>query len=311
MEDNKQKGWDNLTKNNKYEQLLANKSYVICDSSCILVKEGKHKVIIRDEQDGITNAFDVDVMLLKNDKNVLCCIIFLEEMDEEEICYDIKSKDKDSLVSKELAASVVHEIKNPLFSIRGFLQLLDKSFVKGDSRKEYTNLMLSELDRLNNMVNQLLFIYKDKATNLQKVCLPNVIDEVIRLLKPKLDKNEITCSLESEQEGIHVLADASNLKQVIINLILNAVEASLPGNNISIRVYKEGKNVIAQIEDEGTGISQEELAKIFEPFYTTKEDGTGLGLYITKNIISSFGGSIRVVSSKGKGTIFFLEFSRT
>ena len=134
---------------------------------------------------------------------------------------------------------------------------------------------------------------------------PNVIDEVIRLLKPKLDKNEITCSLESEQEGIHVLADASNLKQVIINLILNAVEASLPGNNISIRVYKEGKNVIAQIEDEGTGISQEELAKIFEPFYTTKEDGTGLGLYITKNIISSFGGSIRVVSSKGKGTIFF------
>ena len=120
MEDNKQKGWDNFNKNNKYEQLLANKSYVICDSSCILVKEGKHKVIIRDEQDGITNAFDVDVMLLKNDKNVLCCIIFLEEMDEEEICYDIKSKDKDSLVSKELAASVVHEIKTLFFNKRVF-----------------------------------------------------------------------------------------------------------------------------------------------------------------------------------------------
>ncbi|WP_158555947.1 ATP-binding protein [Peribacillus glennii] len=214
----------------------------------------------------------------------------------------VRKMEKLSMVG-ELAAGIAHEIRNPLTSITGFAQII-KENANDALTKEYLEIMLNELDRINKIVNEFMFLAKpNDTTEFKETDIKELILHVIKLMEPQTNINSIKVNAKLESSIIAV-CDPNQLKQVLINLIQNAIEATLERNkNINI-VLKSGKeeNYIIQIVDNGSGITEERQKTLFEPFYTTKEKGTGLGLMICRRIIENHHGTINVNSRTNHGT---------
>ncbi|WP_335869572.1 ATP-binding protein [Bacillus sp. 2205SS5-2] len=214
----------------------------------------------------------------------------------------IKKTEKLAMVG-ELAAGIAHEIRNPLTSLKGFTQMIQKE-VQEDHLKQYVEIMLDELDRINSIVNEFMMIAKPHENI--KICkhnLSNLLYGVLNLIKPEamLKGISITAAIDSSIEGE---CDGNQIKQVLINLLQNAIDASLETKrdiHISLKKVDEHWYTI-KIQDGGTGISLERQKKLFEPFYTTKEKGTGLGLMVCKRIIEYHQGHILVESKENLGT---------
>lgn len=206
----------------------------------------------------------------------------------------------------QLAAGVAHEIRNPLTSLKGFLQLLQK---RTSENGFFFELMLSELDRVNNIVSEFLVLSKPQAVKMETRNLVQIVQMVVAFLSSQalLSNVEIVSCIKTEPEAL-VTCDENQLKQVFINLLKNAVEAMPGGGVVTVTLLYSGKNsVMIRFEDQGHGIPEERLAKLGEPFYTTKEKGTGLGLMVSFRIIEDHGGTIRVTSQVGAGTTFEVE----
>ncbi|GIM48038.1 hypothetical protein DNHGIG_35870 [Collibacillus ludicampi] len=211
----------------------------------------------------------------------------------------LRKSDKLAVVG-QLAAGVAHEIRNPLTALRGFVQLL-KSTVK--EPKEYFEVMLSELDRINFIVSEFLFLAKPQVVNFERKDLVAILQSVIKLLETQAIMENIQIVTKfTDLPSIH--CDENQLKQVFVNLLKNAIEAMPNGGEIDIQVKMRDKDhVQVRFIDHGCGISKERIRKLGEPFYTTKEKGTGLGLMICYKIIEAHRGQIHIDSEIGKGTI--------
>ncbi|MEK6646867.1 MAG: GAF domain-containing protein [Candidatus Firestonebacteria bacterium] len=208
----------------------------------------------------------------------------------------------------EMAATVAHEIRNPLVAIGGFSKrLLEKKYDKEHSDK-YLDIIVREVRRLEKILNEVLqfsrypnpvFEYKD--------FLP-VIDESMALLSEEYAKRKITISKNITQSFPKIFMDANQMKQVLINILQNAFDAMLSGGEIKINGYIKDENAIIEIIDNGSGIPEEHLKNIFNPFYTTKVGSVGLGLAIISKIIDDHNGKVDVKTEIGKGTTFKLIF---
>lgn len=220
------------------------------------------------------------------------------------LSHQITRLDQLNLVG-EIAASIGHEMRNPMTSVRGFLQMFmaDKYLLP---YHDYFALMIEELDRANQIISEFLSLAKNKTISLQ----PNNLKQIVRALSPLMAADAIKQDkyLKMVLADIpDLLLDEKEIRQLILNLVRNALEAMPPGRAVTIYTYSEDNDVLLEIADQGSGIESDILDKIVTPFFTTKEQGTGLGLPVCYSIAARHNATIEVKTSK-KGTSFIVRF---
>ncbi|MGM0805177.1 MAG: PAS domain S-box protein [Bacillota bacterium] len=212
----------------------------------------------------------------------------------------LRKSDKLSVLG-QLAAGVAHEIRNPLTSIRGFLQLLQS---RASENEDYYEIMLSEIDRINSIVGEFMLLAKPQAMNFVQTDLRQLLRHVISILDTQAILTNVQIYFENEPDLPEIWCVDNQIKQVFVNMLKNAIEAMPTGGSVHIHLKKEGGYVIASFIDHGCGISEERLPTLGEPFYTTKEKGTGLGLMICYKIVENHHGKILINSKIDEGTTF-------
>ncbi|CAH1192851.1 Adaptive-response sensory-kinase SasA [Paenibacillus allorhizoplanae] len=211
--------------------------------------------------------------------------------------------DKLSMIG-QLAAGVAHEIRNPLTSINGFIKLLKDS----QAKEYYYEIIESELKRIEFITNELLILAKPNAIRFQKTCLRHLLEQVIELMSVQALMSDVEIVCEWMADEIFISCEPVKIKQVFINLLKNGIEAMPDGGVINLIALKENESALIQVQDQGCGIPPDQLAKIGQPFFTTKDSGTGLGIMITYNIIHHHGGTISIESCESAGTTFSVRF---
>lgn len=203
-------------------------------------------------------------------------------------------------VAGQLAAGIAHEIRNPLTSLKGFLQLIQA----GISRKEeYYKIMVEEIEKIETITSELLFISKPVAENKESETIHEMLQDVITLLYSQARLQNVQINFEKGSNS-RLLCDRSQIKQLFINLIKNALEEMPKGGKIDIRQRQVGTDCIVDVVDEGPGIPDDVLAKLKEPFFTTKKEGTGLGLMICMQILDKHNGALDILRNETKGSTF-------
>ena len=205
-----------------------------------------------------------------------------------------------------LAAGVAHEIRNPLSSLKGYATFFKEIFDPDSENFTIADTMTKEVDRLNRVVGELVELAKPVAVSGSPVDVGALVSECLQLIAYEPDAEHIEINTDIEPGLPPINADADRLKQVLLNLCLNAIQAMKNSGVLNIKIYNEmsGETIIIEVSDTGCGIKQEELHDIFEPYFTTKLAGTGLGLSIVHNIVKAHKGRIEVSSKQGKGTVF-------
>ncbi|QRG69769.1 PAS domain-containing sensor histidine kinase [Brevibacillus choshinensis] len=210
----------------------------------------------------------------------------------------LRQSDKLSAVG-QLAAGIAHEIRNPLTSLRGFVQLLQSSMA--DQR--YCEIMLSELDRINFIVTELLVLAKPQRMRFQEKNPVQIIHNVLSLLESQANMNNVIFHVNMDSQLPMISCDENQLKQVFINICKNAIEAMPNGGEVFVEGRENHDSRIQiSIRDTGCGIEPSRMPRLGEPFYTTKEYGTGLGLMVSYRILEDHGGSFSIESERDKGT---------
>lgn len=205
-----------------------------------------------------------------------------------------------------MAASIAHEIKNPLSSMKLFTEMLPKRFSEENYRKKFYDVMIPEIDRLDRIVNGLLTFARPSPPRLEPTDINATIDKTLTIIGIQIKHHNIKIR-KSFGEVPRILGDAAKLMQVFMNLFQNAIHAMPDGGEISVESHTTDHQIIVRVKDTGTGISPEKLPKVFDPFFTTKDTGTGLGLSITHQIITDHKGSISVQSEVGRGAEFTIQ----
>ncbi len=219
----------------------------------------------------------------------------------------------------KLVASSVHEINNPIQGLLTFSHLMRDILDEGelsaenvDKFKKYVSLMSTELERCGNIISGLLSFSRQSELAPKDIDLNEILEQAIALTRHKMEIQGIQLSTKLSPRPLIVNGDVNQLQQCLLNLIFNAIEAMPDGGQLNVvsQLDKANGNALVEIRDTGTGIAEENLAHIFDPFFSTKEEGegTGLGLSIVYGIVKNHGGDIRVESQKGKGSTFVLSF---
>lgn len=203
-----------------------------------------------------------------------------------------------------LAAGIAHEIRNPLTGMKMIVQLLESEFSEDDSRREPLDIIQREIDRLESIIGNLLDFARPNKPKTVDVAPANVVEDCYKLIKNQLNKQHISFNMEVAENCPLTTADPDQLKQVFINIMTNAIQAMGHDGSLDVSVEPVDERVRIVFKDSGAGIPHEKMRDIFNPFMTTKEDGTGLGLSMAQRIVEEHGGSIEVQSVVGEGSTF-------
>ena len=238
-------------------------------------------------------------------------IVFQDLTEEKRLEEQIRRADR-LIVVGELSAGIAHEIRNPLASIRGSIEMLLEELELEDENKRLMNLIIRESERLNTIISDFLEFARIRSSKLEKVHLLQVLDDVFLLLSnhPIATKKEIQVIRNFPIEPIYIKADEEQMRQMFFNICLNAYQFIELKGNLSITIEKVEHNGVIEakisIIDNGPGFPNSIRHKIFEPFHTTRKNGTGLGLAIVNRIIENHKGEIEVFSKEGEGTTFMI-----
>jgi signal transduction histidine kinase len=204
-----------------------------------------------------------------------------------------------------VSATFAHEIRNPLTSIKTFAQLMPEKYADIEFRENFSKIVVDEIDKIDTLIKDLMsFSSINIAFPDSEVNITQIIDGIVERLKVKLELERKNISVEKfyKIDKIGILGDTKKLTQAFVNILNNGCQAIAEDGVIKVSIYPNGENVDVMITDSGKGISQKNIAGVFEPFYTTKPFGVGLGLAISKKIIEDHGGRIAVESQLLKGT---------
>jgi two-component system sensor histidine kinase HydH len=209
---------------------------------------------------------------------------------------------------EKMAAGVAHEVRNPLSSIKGFATLLGSKFKDGSQEHEAANLLVHEAERLNRSITELLNYARPTTLKKEKINLGDLVSSSLKLVSSDAQALGVKTSLEIDSEVPEIEADMDRINQVLLNLYLNglqAMEDSDREKELKVSVQSDDKEggVRIEVQDNGQGIPQEFIDKVLDPYFTTKSEGTGLGLALAYKIIDEHNGTIRFKSTEGQGTV--------
>ncbi|MGE8077688.1 ATP-binding protein [Peribacillus loiseleuriae] len=206
----------------------------------------------------------------------------------------------------QLAAGVAHEIRNPLTSMRGYAEFLQLDETNPE-RLEYFDIILDEIERVNTIVEEFMVLAKPQTVHLELKNIVLIVQDVLTLVEFEAKNKNVYVHFESQNQEIYVNCDENRLKQVLLNFAKNGIEAMPSGGDLYVNALQQGGKVMIHIRDTGVGIPSEKLNKLGEPFFTTKEQGNGLGLMVSYKIIEGHKGKIEVVSEVNEGSTFIIK----
>ncbi|MBF0243514.1 MAG: hypothetical protein HQK64_13695 [Desulfamplus sp.] len=208
----------------------------------------------------------------------------------------------------KLAAGVAHEIRNPLSSIKGFATYFKERYSTVKDDMEVAQIMIQEVERLNRAVTQLLEFAKPLPVVAKEVNLKELIAHSVKLIEYDKSQKAIEVQVDYQLNRENIVTDPDRLNQILLNLYLNAVQALDNSGRLTIRVFESDfqEKIAISVKDTGKGIDEKDMEHIFDPYFTTRPDGTGLGLAMVHRAVEALGGSISVESQKGRGSTFFL-----
>ena len=265
---------------------------------------------------------EVTVSMLQHSSGKIGHIINIANVTEREREKLEKKRDESFASLTALTAGVAHELKNPLGSMSIYLQLMERQLLKPEAFENLDacresliakiKVLKSEVERLNDIVVDFLSTVRPRNANLQEEDLNQIIRDSVEIMIPDLEQNNITLRLELEENLPFLMLDRGFMRQVLTNLIGNAKDAmkETGGGTLSITTGKNSDSVILSVSDTGIGIKPENQTKIFDPYFTTKKSGTGIGLTLVYKIIKGMGGDIAVSSRQGAGTTFSITLPR-
>ncbi|EEK44620.1 hypothetical protein bcere0001_23750 [Bacillus cereus m1293] len=240
--------------------------------------------------------FEARCLPLLHDK----IMIIVRDITERKKTEELLNKSDTLAAIGQLAAGVAHEVRNPLTVIKGFIQLFQ---INKEDQEKYFDLMLSEIERIEAILQEFLSIAKTDELSTEKKNLYQIFKNVVSLINTKAIMTNIQVELYTDSKDIIIECSENQLKQVFINILQNSIEAMPDGGRISIHIKEIGKDgIIISVIDKGIGIPEERIKRLGEPFYSTKEKGTGIGLMLSYKIIESHQGNISIMSEVGVGT---------
>jgi signal transduction histidine kinase len=250
-----------------------------------------------DEIGGLAQSFNIMVKKL-NQANHKIEELFSKQMEKAEHLASIG----------ELAAGLAHEIKNPIAGMKGAIEIIDQKTDESDQKKEIFAEILLQIEKINNIIQDLLSYAKPKEMSVSLVNPNECVKNAIKLAKPQISDKDIHFHFKGLENGTPAHIDADKIQEVILNLMLNSISAIEKKGHITIDLLERNKKELEIIfSDNGKGVKKETLPQIFNPFFTTKKRGTGLGLSICKKIIRAHKGTIEVKSQERKGTVFTIR----
>jgi two-component system sensor histidine kinase HydH len=255
----------------------------------IFVKKASHQVPL---------AMSVSPIVYRNQAPPYSgAVIILRDLSEiRRLQEKVRQSEKLAAIGK-LAARVAHEVRNPLSSIRGFAQFLKQFLKERPKEREYAEMMVKEVDRINNVVTNLLSFTHPARPERTPTDLSELLHHTARLVREDARARDVTISITVAPDLEKLDLDGNQVTQVMLNLILNALQAVDAGGNVWVEARVTDPGILElSVEDDGKGIPPDEAKRIFDPFYTTKEKGTGLGLSIVQTIVENDGGDIRFAS---------------
>jgi len=274
---------------------------------CLLEKKNISQEIILEEKGLKKKILDLNSSFLTDESGEITGVVaVIRDVTEINDLNEEVARHKRLAALGKLSSGIAHEIRNPLSSIRGLAQFVYNSFSKTDERKEDLNTIIQEVDRLNKLIVQVLDFAKLKKPNLTRFSLNDLIRKITELLKLEIKKKQIKFSLELSPDISQIQADEDQVRQVLMNVVINAIQAIPKKGEIKIKTEKtllKGESAVKLIiKDSGIGITEKDFNQIFDPFFSTKEQGSGLGLSIVYKLIEAHQGEIKVESKEGKGT---------
>ncbi len=286
-------GWMDLSEREKFREAIDKEGFVRNYETSLLTKSGE-----------ILTSLISGVSIIWN--NEKCHFLIHNDITElRRYQHEMARLDRLNLVG-EMSAGIGHEIRNPMTTVRGFLQLLSvKDRYVQD--KEYMDLMIEELDRANSIITEFLSLAKNKAVELKRQSLNHKVKTIFPLLFADAMKQDKIIKMQLGDIP-YIVIDKNEIKQLILNLVRNGLEAMSPGGLLSIKTFKDDVGVVLAVQDQGTGIAPEVLKKIGTPFLTTKDDGTGLGLAVCYSIARRNNAKIDIVTGS-TGTTFYVRFN--
>ncbi|KHE92692.1 MAG: hypothetical protein K8F52_08625 [Candidatus Scalindua rubra] len=218
----------------------------------------------------------------------------------------LRRADRLSALGK-LSAGIAHEVRNPLASIKGTAEILSDKFKPGDKEYEFVEILIKEVNRLDAVVVGFLDFAKPKPPELKLSKINDVILSVLKLTEHQMDRSKINLETRLSDNLPSVYVDPEQMKQVFLNLIINAAQAMPDGGELEVESHRNSSVIVCTFSDTGIGISTEQQNDLFTPFYTSKKHGTGLGLAIVYRILEGHKGGISFITEENKGTCFTIS----
>ena len=271
------------------------------------------EIIFKDSDGQKTYRYNI-YQLFDLNNNVRAILAFEDITREIQIKERIYEREKNKALN-QIVAGIAHEIRNPCYLLKTFIELIPVKLNNIEFQNNLLKLVPKEIDRVNNLIKNLIDYAKPASNNIEVIFVKDVIESCTGLLSYLLENEKISLKIELE-DGLMIKGDRSQIQQILINIILNGIEAmkeKIKNNDIAhklkmhIKAWKNEKYVFIQIIDEGMGMTEDEVRKSTEPFFTTKANGSGLGLYIAKQYEKN-GGSILIESEKNQYTRILLTF---
>ena len=237
---------------------------------------------------------------------VLATLIYEVFINQFKLLHSVMEGQKLKVVS-HLAASISHEVRNPLTVSRGFLQLID-SDLKDMEKKEYMKLAITELDRATEIINDYLTFAKPYPESVERIDIINEIKHSISVIQPLASMMNVSINSKIELPSTIMHSEKRKFQQCLLNFSKNAIEAMPNGGTLTIQASRKYNELRISIQDTGVGMNEDQLSRIGEPFFTTKEKGTGLGMMVSHSIVKGMGGELLYESEPGLGTTVHLVF---
>lgn len=259
--------------------------------------------------DPITSLLSIWLVLMVNQGAITAIVaLLIEHIQRQEYLLNSLMKHEKLETVSHFAASVSHELRNPIQSIKGFVQLMKEHEYSRDKQIEFYDTILHEITAADQLIEDYLVFAKPASGKLELIQVKIEIQHVLKVLTPYANWEKVTINLIDGGCKATIMADRQKFHQMLINIIRNGIDAMPEGGVLTISIKEKLPSVQILIQDEGCGMTREELQRLGEPYFSTKSKGTGLGMMVSYSIARQLGGEISVQSEKGKGTVFTLEF---